>query len=115
MDFSDAIRAHVEWKVRLRMSLDGQGERIPSEQASRDDACQLGQWIYGEGRFYLDDPAYRELRQVHARFHEAAAQVLAMAEEGNKRGAEAALEGGEYSKCSSAVVAAIMRMRDVAA
>ena len=42
--------------------IDGQGEPMTSEVAVRDDACALGQWIHGEGRFYLDDPAYKELK-----------------------------------------------------
>jgi hypothetical protein len=38
--------------------------------------------------------------------------VLRAAEGGDKRGAEARLEAAEYSKSSSAVVAAIIKMRD---
>ena len=115
MDFADAIRAHVAWKVRLRMVLDGQGERMSSDEAARDDACDLGRWIHGEGRRHFSKPAYRELKEVHARFHQVAAEVLAASERGDRRAAEAGLEGAEYVKSSSAVVAAIMRMREAAA
>ncbi len=115
MDFDDAIRAHVQWKMRLRMQLDGRGEKISRDEVARDNACELGRWIYGEGKIYLDDPAYVALRDAHARFHEAAAQILELAETGRRQRAEASLETGEYSKCSTAVVAAIMQMRRVAA
>jgi hypothetical protein len=115
MDFDDAIRAHVEWKLRLRMFLDGQGESMTGDVAARDNACELGRWLYGEGRKYATDPSYPELKEAHARFHQVAAEVLIAAERGDKRAAEARLESPDYSKSSSAVVAAIMRMRDARA
>src|SRR3972149_4878457 len=112
MDFDDAIRAHVDWKLRLRMFLADQGERLSSDVAGRDNACELGQWLYGEGTKYAADHSYAELKVAHARFHKVAAEVLRAAEGGDKRGAEARLEAAEYSKSSSAVVAAIIKMRD---
>ncbi len=115
MDFGDAIRAHVEWKLRLRMLLDGQGEPMSRDVVARDDACELGRWIHGQGRVYLEDPAYAELKEAHARFHQAAAEIVRLAEGGDQQRAVASLETGEYSKRSAAVVAAIMRMRQVAA
>ena len=115
MDFADAIRAHVEWKLRLRMFLDGQGEVMKSDLVARDDVCELGRWLHGEGRLYATDPSYPELKEAHAQFHQVAAEVLTAAERGDKRGAEARLEGSEYIKSSSAVVAAIMRMRNARA
>ena len=115
MDFADAIRAHVEWKLRLRMLLDGQGESMSSDLVARDSVCELGRWLYGEGRQYAADPSYSELKEAHARFHQVAAEVLSAAERGDKRGAEARLEGADYMTSSSAVVATIMRMRDARA
>lgn len=112
MDFDDAIRAHVDWKLRLRMFLADQGEGLSSDVAARDNVCELGQWLYGEGAKYAADPSYAELKAAHARFHKVAAEVVGAAEGGDKRGAEARLESADYSKASSAFVAAIIRMRD---
>lgn len=112
MNFDDAIRAHVDWKLRIRMFLADQGEPLSSDVAARDNVCKLGQWLHGEGAKYAADPSYPELKEAHARFHKAAAEVLRVAERGDKRGAEARLEGADYTKSSSAVVAAILKIRD---
>jgi hypothetical protein len=41
-----------------------------------DRACELGAWIYGEGRSLVRLPEYERLRAVHADFHMYAAELV---------------------------------------
>jgi hypothetical protein len=61
-------------------------------------------------------PEYAVLKTAHARFHQAAANVVAKAESGKSVAEDVALGAdSEYGKASSAVVCAILDMRHRAA
>jgi hypothetical protein len=49
-DFLDtAIMAHNQWKSRLHSAIDG-GEIPDVQKVDADNQCDLGKWIYGNGR-----------------------------------------------------------------
>jgi methyl-accepting chemotaxis protein len=113
MDFDEIIRKHVDWKVRLRMHLDGVGEGMSLEEAGSDVRCALARWLYGAGARFAADPAYDELRSAHTQFHLHAAEVLRTANSGLRVVAEDMLDAsGEYSNASLAIVAATIKLRN---
>ena len=105
-----AITAHNLWKVRLRTAI--YGGAIPDEKkVGADNLCDLGKWLYSDGVSHEHLPEYRDLRARHTEFHHVAAQVVKLVKAGNKTAAADELEHGEFSKASSAVVLAIMKLK----
>ena len=115
MNFDDAIAAHIKWKVRLSQFIDGTStEQLKSENVCKDDLCDLGKWIYGEGAKYSTVPSYQDLVAKHANFHRCAGDVVKKTEGGDKAGARALL-GGNFVIASRETVTAIMELKKQAA
>ena len=110
-DFLDkAITAHNAWKSRLKTAING-GEVPEETKVAVDNLCDLGKWIHGDGSKLSKLPEYTDLKAKHARFHQAAAKVVKLIKSGNNAGASEELEGGEYRKVSSEVIAAIVKLK----
>ncbi len=97
----DMLQCHAEWKIRFRAAIRNR-EVFDLGEIRRDDACQMGAWLYGgEVR---DDALARELRKKHAEFHLAAAAVAEVSNAKNFSLAEAMLgPGTDFMKATSAV------------
>ncbi len=103
-DFNLAVDAHKAWNWRLLDFLSGHGERPDPAKTARDDLCELGRWIHGDGAAALaTDADYQVLRERHARFHACAAGVIERRMAGDERGARAALNG-EFLPLSQQIV-----------
>lgn len=111
MDFDQAIEAHVKWKMRLRVFINGEGEKLDAATVSKDNVCPLGQWIYGEGVKYNSAPAYKVLQAEHAKFHKCAGQVVQKCASGDKKGAETLLESNDFKATSAQTVNAIVQIK----
>jgi|SRR5579864_3631198 len=112
MNFDQAIGAHGAWKLKLSVYLRKHDGSLKSQEASQDNKCELGQWIYGEGKKYSTLPEYAALKNEHGRFHKAAAAVIEKADAGQSVSDETALGAkSEFGTASSAVVLAIMNMK----
>ncbi|HJV22628.1 MAG TPA: CZB domain-containing protein [Holophagaceae bacterium] len=98
MDFEEAMAAHRKWKSHLRLHIDGSStDRMEPDLIGRDDLCDLGRWIHGEGAATMAaKPEFRTMRGAHARFHQVAAEVLRKSKEGDRHGACLALDGPFY-------------------
>lgn len=115
MNFDEAINAHTKWKVRLRMVIEGT-EKLDPAVVCKDNQCDLGKWIYGDGAKYNRLVSYGILKSEHAHFHQCAAAIVTKANAGNRTAAEAMLgPTGDFAKASQATVAAIMKMKKEAA
>ena len=109
-----ALVTHLTWKVRLQEAIEAGHCPWPVADVRSDRACDLGRWL-------LDVPAadrasrhWRRIRRLHAAFHAAAAEVLALALAGHRREAEAALgPGSRYARASAALVRALLAWKDV--
>ena len=114
MDFDEAVKSHVYWKLILRWLIDGQ--KSPDiERTGRDDACELGAWIREEGAALAGLPEYSTLVRTHSDFHKMAAFMVAMVERGDRERALLMLEkGGEFDIASSLVVDAIRALERAA-
>lgn len=109
--FEEAVSVHIQWKQRLRAVVDGREAPLNAESAASDCACELGKWIYGEGAMHRNKPAYQELLQAHAGFHQAAADLMNKVQSGDRAGALKSLNGGDFQTASSRTVVAIGNLR----
>lgn len=115
MNFDDAIAAHIKWKVRLTQFIDGtSSEKLQSALVCKDNLCDLGKWIYGDGVKYKPLPHYQDLVKKHANFHVCAAEVVKKVEGNDKPGAKSSL-GGPFAAASKETVTAIMELKREAA
>lgn len=112
MNFDDAINAHVAWKMKLSTYLRKPDGSLKAQDIEPDNKCGLGQWIYGEGAKHASLPEYATLKNEHACFHKAAADVVRKADSGKSTSEETALGSSTpFAKHSQAVIAAIMVMK----
>jgi methyl-accepting chemotaxis protein len=81
------VLMHRNWLVQLRAFLDDRREGL---KATAEDyqKCDLGKWIYGEGRCLDENKSYKELEEEHKNFHAAAGSIIQAKMEGNKTLAE---------------------------
>lgn len=116
MDLNDAVLAHTKWKIRLKSFISGKGEEVlKADQVGKDNLCELGKWIHGEGRSLADHDEYQRLKQVHASFHQCAGKIVALAGSGKSGDAEKMLApDGEFTKLSMSVVNAINECKKIA-
>ena len=109
-DFDRIIQAHMQWKVRLRDYVDGKGGRLDAAEVERDDKCELGCWIHGEGQRFARDACFGRLRDTHARFHKCAAHIVRLHDRGEKTQAESTLSE-EFPRLASTIVQEIRELR----
>jgi len=111
----EAIAAHIKWKLKLTRFVEGKSaEMLQSAVIGRDNLCDLGKWIYGEGARFKSAPQYRDLVQKHANFHVCAAEVVSKLESGDKAAAKSALAGA-FARASKETIEAVMKLKkDVA-
>ena len=109
-DFDRIIQAHMQWKVRLRDYVDGKGGRLDAAEVERDDKCELGCWIHGQGQRFARDTCFGRLRETHARFHKCAARIVRLHDRGEKSQAETALSE-EFPRLASTIVQEIRELR----
>jgi hypothetical protein len=105
-EIAAAVALHAEWKVRLRQAFESdvglRSAGFALDKISDDDACPLGRWLYGPTITEATRAGahYRRVRDLHQRFHVAAAEVIMLAAAGNRDAADDALDGsfGELSR-----------------
>jgi len=78
IDFAKWVAAHRNWRRRLSDYIQGDSrEELDEAVVCRDDCCDLGKWINGNGgRFYGGLPVFGKLRDHHAHFHRSAGNVV---------------------------------------
>lgn len=116
MDLEQAIGRHAEWKVKFRAAI-AKRESLDAATVARDNCCELGKWLYGEGRSRWSAlPAYRSCVAKHTEFHQVAGRVALAINAGHYVEAEKMLEGTtSYGAASTDVVTAILRLKKEAA
>ena len=112
MNFDDAIKAHSSWKMKLSQYLKSPDHSLKASDIQPDNLCELGRWIYGEGKKFSTEADFTALRDAHAHFHKCAADVVRRADSGQNVSEEITLGAkSEFSQASNAVVQAIMNLR----
>ena len=76
LDLSAAKSAHLNWKVRLRTFLDGQGALTEAEAVSHQQ-CAFGKWYYSEGlKNYGHIRELKEVEEPHAELHRTIKEII---------------------------------------
>jgi len=115
MNFDDAIKAHVAWKIKLSSYIKNPDHSLLHNEVCKDNNCELGKWIYGEGSKFSKLPEYNVLKMEHIRFHKAASEIVKKADNGGNASEEVALGAkSDFADASNKVVTAIMQMKRVA-
>ena len=78
---------HRNWLIQLRAFLDDRKEGL---KATSEDhlKCDLGRWIYGDGKHLSGNSTYKTLEEEHKQFHLAAGAIIQAKTAGNKSQAE---------------------------
>jgi hypothetical protein len=96
--------------TQLREYIYGAG-RMDGEAVARDDDCEIGRWLYGDGLKYRELSEYEHARDLHAAFHRRAAKVVTMVDRGRRLEAAADLApGGELRRLSGSLVRAFNQL-----
>lgn len=112
MDFQQAIKAHVDSKMKLSSYIAKPDKSLNAGAVSGDGNCDLGKWLKGDGAKYAKDPEFAKLIVDHAHFHKAAGEIIRKADSGARVSEEVALGSkSEYASASSAVVNALMKLK----
>ena len=98
MEPIEAMEVHIQWFKDIRGKLKN-GERVNPEDIGRDDRCEVGKWLHGEGAKYKSLPEYTAFADLHARCHSCAEKAAARAGEGDAAGAVSSF-GTECSQLS---------------
>jgi len=108
MDLNAAIKAHSDWKIKLRSAITSRAT-LDVGQIEKDNCCELGKWLHGESKLTLGKlPAHGECIRLHASFHREAARVATAINHRAYTDAEQMLTpDSTYTKASQAVVIAI--------
>lgn len=107
-----ALSAHANWTARLRAAIVSGKLDVAIPKVKADDQCQFGKWLFGEQLAAAEKQTenYLSVKQLHARFHEAAAKVAQYAITGQREAAENAMNlASEYATVSSALADALNR------
>ena len=109
------INAHSGWKLKIfNAARNGNKDKLDPVVVGKDNACALGQWIYGEGKALMaGKPEYQELIKLHADFHRQAATLITAIDKGQGQQAESALgdRTSPYSSASSKVISMLMKIK----
>lgn len=85
---------------------------MSTEEAGRDDCCDFGRWLHGRDvPVSARNDHFAKVRELHARFHRHAGQVLTMLDAGKAGEADTLIEG-EFTTTSAALSAEMMRWQN---
>jgi len=117
MDLETAVSAHVAWKTKLRRAIANK-EELDIATITRDDCCELGKWLHGDGRREFSSLTsdamehFKDCTSKHALFHKEAGKVAKLINDKKYTEAEAVLGAGSaYANASSDVGVAIQRLK----
>lgn len=112
MDLQEAIKAHSEWKMKLRSAI-ASHSTLDVETIAKDNCCALGKWLHGEAHTRFGKlQSYRECLRLHAAFHKEASGVATAINQARYSDAEKMLSSGlPYAVASQAVVIAIGNLK----
>ena len=105
-EITAAISAHRQWKQRLADAIATGKSEFKPDIVKQDSQCQFGKWLYGSiTAAEKSSPHYAPVKEMHAKFHQEASRILAMATSGKKEEAKKAIDvGSEYMKLSTQLV-----------
>ena len=115
LNLNNAIQNHSEWKMRFRAAI-SQCEILDVTTIYKDDCCELGRWLHGEGKVLFGNlNSHNNCVSSHATFHLEAGKIAQTINEKKYTKAWGMLDNGSpYAKASSIVADDIMKLRQEA-
>lgn len=116
MNIDEAIKAHSDWRVRLRSYMRGHSqEKLDAGTVARDNVCALGKWLYGDGRRFQSNELFTQLVKEHADFHRAASRIVLHVDRKQLAEAEQELDGTDsaYTRSSRHVTMLLMKLKGI--
>ncbi|TSE20976.1 Aerotaxis receptor [Tepidimonas alkaliphilus] len=112
LDFDAAIKAHQQWRIKLRNAI-LKGEKLDVATIRRDDCCILGKWIYGAGgRQWGHLPLFATLVEQHKHFHQETGRVAELVNAGRAEEANRLLMGeSPFIRAGRAVVDTLQKLK----
>lgn len=116
MNLETAIQKHMDWKVKFRSAITKQ-EQMDVATIAKDNCCELGMWLHGEGKTQCGSLAsFATVVTKHAAFHVEAAKIATAINAKKYTEAEGMLGGNSaFTAVSGEVGIAIMRLKKEAA
>ena len=97
-----AIAAHAKWKFRLREAIEAGTSEWTVNDVQTDNRCEFGIWLQALPAEDRKSEHWKTVRQLHAEFHQQAAEVLRLALAGRREEAEAAIaQGSRFAKTTT--------------
>jgi aerotaxis receptor len=111
-DLNKAIATHEQWKVKLRNAAVNH-EKLDAATLHRDDACALGQWLYGDGDHqHGTRSTFTTLKTTHKDFHRSAGKIADTINAGQTDKAQRMLSAGtDFSDATEHVLSAIHALK----
>jgi len=108
----NALVAHQKWKSKLRQAI-ASGDLLDVKAIERDDCCELGKWIYGNGRIvYGHFPEFERLLNSHRNFHFITSIVANIINSRNIEQSHSMIAGNsQFAHASSEVALAIFALK----
>lgn len=112
MNLGNAVQTHAQWKTKLRSAI-AKHEQLDLMTLSRDDCCELGQWLHGEGKSsYGRLTSHGDCIHKHLAFHSEVTKVARAVNAMQFDAAEGMLNAGTpYAKASSALSVSFLQLR----
>ena len=112
MDVTKTIEAHAQWKTKFRAAISKQ-ETLDVTAIAKDNCCELGQWLHGDGRKRHGTLAsFKDCVAKHAAFHTEAGKVARLINAKKMQEAEQQLANGTvFSMASTSVGVALSRLK----
>lgn len=112
LDFYQAIDFQRRWKLRLVAYVRGEAcAREDWKRIERDDQCELGRWLrHARPRDPRHAELFEQLRKQHTELHHEAAEIVRLAEAGQRDAALIALRQGGFARASHALVARLSEL-----
>lgn len=112
MNLDTAVQAHAQWKMKLRSAI-SKHEKMDLTTLSRDDCCELGHWLHGEGKSsYGRLTSHADCVHKHVVFHSEVTKVARAVNAHQFDVAEDMLNAGTpYAKASSALSVSFLQLR----
>jgi hypothetical protein len=108
-EVNKAVGAHGLWKGRLKTAIATGKSDVTVDKVRADNQCDFGKWLGSLPPAELKGDSGKRVKELHAKFHAAAANALDLALSGKKKEAEEALgASSEFSKVSMELTQAMM-------
>lgn len=112
MDLKQALQNHSEWKMKFRSAI-SQKKTLDASIIEKDDCCELGKWLHGDGKSkYSHLASFSDCVTKHAAFHREAGKVAELINSENFSEAETMVNSSSgYTSASNEVGMAIILLK----